>query len=55
MLTWALRKILEEEQGEEGPSFHKSMLAGLDAVIVLNVLCNGTQDDHFHNLAQNQG
>jgi len=43
--------VTERDQaGQAGPASHKSMLAGPDVVVVLYVLCDGTQDDLLHNL-----
>lgn len=56
LIHQALHLVVQGDQvGKEGPALHKSMLAGLDVLIVLHVLCNGTHDHVLHNLAWNQG
>lgn len=43
-----------DQGGQTGPAFHEPVIAGPD-LVVLQVLCDGTQDDLFHNLAWHSG
>lgn len=43
--------VIEGDQVRQaGPAFYKPMLTGPDYLIVLYLLCDGTQDDLLHNL-----
>ena len=39
-----------DQVGQAGPAFPKPILAGADALVVLSMVCDCTQDNLFHNL-----
>ncbi|KAJ7399962.1 hypothetical protein BTVI_109728 [Pitangus sulphuratus] len=44
--------IKRNQVGQAGPAFPKPLLAGPDTLVVLNMPCDGTEDDLFYNLPQ---
>ena len=48
--------VIEGDQvGQAGPAFHERILAGPDPLVVLDVPCDGTQDDLLHDVPQHLG
>jgi len=42
--------VIEGDQGQAGPAFHKPMLTGPDRLLALQVPCDDTQDNLLHEL-----
>lgn len=43
-----------DQVSQAGPAFPKPVLAGPDALVVLYMPCDGTQDNLFYNLPQHR-